>query len=312
MLEIQNLTKVYGNNTAVKDVSFKVNNGEIVGFVGLNGAGKSTTINISAGVLNPTSGDVLIDGYSITKDKKKASLNVGWVPELPIFEQDVKALDYFVYIAGFYGFSKSEAIKMGKEIFEEVGLKGVENRKLNQYSQGMKKRFALATSLISNPKNYLFDEVLNGLDPEGISFFRNLALKFKSEGKAILFSSHILSEIESLADRVVFINKGKIVKEMTINEIRNYEIGNGIRIIFEGNVDQRAIQICSKFGDVNAQGNMIIISKYNGDLLEILQELSKAGYKVTDIGKIHTSLEELFFRIIGLSNNNPDYTPTFI
>ncbi|ARM75238.1 ABC transporter ATP-binding protein [Acidianus manzaensis] len=301
MIDIQSITKNYGSNIAIKDVSFKVNNGEIVGFVGLNGAGKSTTINISAGVLNPTSGDVLIDGYSITKDKKKASMNVGWVPELPIFEQDVKALDYFVYIAGFYGISKSEAIKRGKELFEEVGLKGVEDRKLNQYSQGMKKRFALATSLISEPKNFLFDEVLNGLDPEGISFFRNLALKFKSQGKAILFSSHILTEVESLVDKVVFINKGRIVKEMTMNEIRNYEIGTGLRIILEKNVDEKVKEICSKFGNISVQGNIVIIHS-DVDMLEVLQELYNAGYKVSDIGKIHTNLEELFFKIIGMNN----------
>lgn len=303
MIEIQNVTKYYGKTLAVQDVSFKVSNGEIVGFIGLNGAGKSTTINISAGVLNPTSGDVTIDGYSITKDKKKASMNVGWVPELPIFEQDVKALDYFLYIAGFYGLSKEEALKKAKELFQQVGLEGAEKKKLNQYSQGMKKRFALATSLISDPKNFLFDEVLNGLDPQGIAFFRNLALDLKKQGKAVLFSSHILSEVENLADRIVFIHKGKIIREMRADEITSLGMSDTVKIVLQNPVDDKVLQICSAFGNVNVQGNAIFIQEFKGkDVIEIANELSKAGYTVAEIGKIRGNLEEVFFKILGLNN----------
>lgn len=298
MIDIQNVTKYYGKTLAVQDVSFKVNNGEIVGFVGLNGAGKTTTINISVGVLNPTSGDVLIDGYSITKEKKKASWNVGWVPELPIFEQDVKALDYFLYIAGFYGISGDEAKRKAKELFELVGLQGAEKKKLSQYSQGMKKRFALAASLISDPKNFLFDEVLNGLDPQGIAFFRNLALDFKKQGKAVLFSSHILSEVENLADRVVFIHKGRIVKEMSMEEIRGLGKTDTVKVVLDKSPDDKAIRICSAFGSVNVQGSTIFVQGFNGNLAEISAELAKAGYNVIEIGKVHANLEEVFFKII--------------
>jgi ABC-2 type transport system ATP-binding protein len=296
MIRVENLVKFYGHFQALKGESFTVNDGEIVGFVGLNGAGKTTTIKIATGVLYPTSGDVIIDGYSITKDKKKASENVGWVPELPNFEQDVKALDYFVYIAGYYKIPTNEARSLGKRLFEEVGLAGRENDKLKNYSQGMKKRFALAVSLISNPKNFLFDEVLNGLDPEGIQFFRNLALRLKKEGKAVLFSSHILSEVESLADRVVFLHKGKIVKEEKMEDLRKLVSTNALRIILNS-PSEEALKASKDFGEPTLNNGVIIIQNFKGDLEDVVRALKPFG--ILDIGYVRQDLESLFFQIIG-------------
>ena len=220
-IEIRSVSKSFGKTRVLDKVSFSVRNSEIVGYVGLNGAGKTTTIRICAGVLPPDEGDVLIDGYSITRDKRRASQSIGWIPEIPLFERDFKALDYFVYIAGFHGIQASEARRLGRELLERVGLGDAMNKKLGQYSQGMRKRFALALSMISDPPNYLFDEVLNGLDPQGIVFFRELVLDFKRRGKAVLFSSHILSEVENIADRVVFIHKGRIIADMSMQEIKS-------------------------------------------------------------------------------------------
>ncbi len=296
MIRIENLVKYYGKIQALKGESFTVNNGEIVGFVGLNGAGKTTTIKIASGVIYPTSGDVFIDDYSITKDKKKASELIGWVPELPVFEQDVKALDYFVYIAGYYKIPTSEAKRMGKELFEQVGLAGRENDKLKNYSQGMKKRFALAVSLISDPKNFLFDEVLNGLDPEGIQFFKNLALKLKKEGKAVLFSSHILSEVESLADRVVFLHKGKIVKEMRMEDLRKMVSTNSLRVVLNS-PSEEALKACSSFGEPVLNNGVIIINNFKGDTEEVVKALKPYG--VLEIGYVRQDLENVFFQIIG-------------
>ncbi len=221
MIEIRELTKIYpGNKLAIDSVTFDVKDGEIVGFVGLNGAGKTTTIKISCGILLPTKGTVIIDGYDIVKDKVEASKRIGWLPEIPIFDNNAKAISLLKYFAGFHGITGRKAEELAKELFKKVGLEGFEERKIGTYSQGMKKRFALAASLISDPQNFLFDEVLNGLDPTGIRFFRELALELKRNGKAVLFSSHILSEVENLADRVIIIHKGKIIKIMGIDEIK--------------------------------------------------------------------------------------------
>ena len=295
MISVERISKRFGSRKVLDNVSFDVKDGEIAGFVGLNGAGKTTTIRILAGVLTPNSGDVLIDDISIVKEKEKASMHVGWVPELPLFDPNAKALDYFVFIAGYYGISKSDALSLGKRLFEEVGLAGREKDKLRNYSQGMKRRFLLAVSLISDPKNFLFDEVLNGLDPEGIQFFRDMALKLKKEGKSVLFSSHILSEVESIADKVIFIHQGKILRVMEMNEIRKIVKSNDLKIIL-GKVDDNVLSIAKSFGKPELNGNTLIIHDFNGELSELSSKLSP--YEVLEVSRLKNSLEDVFFKII--------------
>ncbi|PVU75508.1 ABC transporter ATP-binding protein [Acidianus hospitalis] len=295
MIVVERISKRFGSRKVLDNVSFDVKDGEIAGFVGLNGAGKTTTIRILAGVLTPNSGDVLIDDISIVKEKEKASMHVGWVPELPLFDPNAKALDYFVFIAGYYGISKSDALSLGKRLFEEVGLAWREKDKLRNYSQGMKRRFLLAVSLISDPKNFLFDEVLNGLDPEGIQFFRDMALKLKKEGKSVLFSSHILSEVESIADKVIFIHQGKILRIMEMNEIRKIVKSNDLKIIL-GKVDDNVLSIAKSFGKPELNGNTLIIHNFNGELSELSSKLSP--YEVLEVSRLKNSLEDVFFKII--------------
>ncbi|WP_245529245.1 ATP-binding cassette domain-containing protein [Caldisphaera lagunensis] len=139
MIEIKNIIKYYKNFKALDDVSFNVNNGELVGFVGINGAGKTTTIKISTGILRPTMGTVYIDGFDINKEKVEASKRIGWVPEIPIFEENFKAIDYFKYIAGYYGIKGKDAEELGKKLFEETGILDAKDKKLKGFSQGMKK-----------------------------------------------------------------------------------------------------------------------------------------------------------------------------
>ena len=296
MIEVSNISKKFGNLIALQDVSFTVNNGELVGYVGLNGAGKTTTIEIIAGVSYPNSGEVMIDGHSIIKEKKEASKNVSWVPELPIFEQDATVLDYFIYLAGYYGIGKEEAKKKAEELFSLVGLQGREKDKLKNYSQGMKKRFALAVSLISDPNNFIFDEVLNGLDPQGIMFFRDLAVKLKKENKAILFSSHILTEVENIADKVIFIHKGKIIRQMSIEEIKNFIRTNIFRVVL-GRIDGNVIKIAEKYGNPKLQGNIIFIENFNGNIPGLSSDL--LNYNIIEMAKVEGNLEEVFFKLIG-------------
>lgn len=295
MIEIKGISKSFGKRKVLDNVSFKVNKGEIVGYVGLNGAGKTTTIRISVGVIPPSSGDVLIDGLSITRNKREASRRIGWVPEKPIFEHDFKAIDYFIYLAGFYGLSISEARVLGKKLLEEVGLGNAMNRRLREYSYGMNKRFALAVAMINNPENYLFDEVLNGLDPSGIAFFRDLTLKLKKEGCSILFSSHILSEVENIADRVVFIHEGRVIADMKMDEIKS-KAKPSLRIAVYP-LDERAVKIAKEFGDVLVDKNHIVI-KDAVELSGVVEKLVINGYKVLEITRIERDLEQIFFKLI--------------
>ncbi len=295
MIEIHSVSKSFGKFKALDNVSFKVNNGEITGYVGLNGAGKTTTIRIAVGVLPPDSGDVFIDGFSVTREKKKASEKVGWVPELPIFETDFKALDYYAYLAGYYGIPPAEAKRMGKEVLETLGLGDALNKKLAEFSQGMKKRFALAVSLINDPPNFIFDEVLNGLDPKGIVFFRDLALKFKKQGKAVLFSSHILSEVEGIADKVVFIHKGRIIGVYGMSEIVN--MAKPSLLVKVDRVGE-SLSILEKYGRVEAKGEYVVVSGLNTSSNVIIKELVENGFNVQEVRIEERSLEDFFFNLI--------------
>ncbi|MGC9012148.1 ABC transporter ATP-binding protein [Thermogladius sp.] len=296
-IEILNLHKSFGRKKVLEDVSFKVSNGEVVGYVGLNGAGKTTTIRIAVGVLPPDSGDVVVDGYSVTKEKRAASRRVGWVPELPIFETDFRALDYFVYLAGYYGITGTEARKLGRELLEEFGLGNALYMKLSSYSQGMKKRFALAVSMINDPPNFILDEVLNGLDPQGIAFFRELTKEFRKKGKAVLFSSHILSEVEDIADRVVFIHKGRIIGVHAMEEIKS-KASPGIYLALS-RVDENTLRILGRFGEpVVLEGGRILVRRPSGSVEEVVAELVKNGVGVLEVRREERSLEDFFFSLI--------------
>lgn len=300
MIEIEGVSKSFGRVKALDNISFSIRNGEVVGYVGLNGAGKTTTIRICVGVLGPDSGDVKIDGFSITREKREASRHVGWVPELPIFELEEKALSYFMYLAGYYGISSSEARALGIRLLDEVGLGNAMNMKLKKFSLGMKKRFALAVSMINNPSNFLFDEVLSGLDPQGVAFFRDLVKKFRNENKAVLFSSHILKEVEGIADRVVFIHKGRIVGVMNMDEVKS--MARPRLVLRIRNVDEKALDLLMTYGKIVStdRGKGVVrLEDPAKDPSEVVEELIKKGYRVEELRKEEASLEEVFFRIIG-------------
>ncbi|MCW6159371.1 MAG: ABC transporter ATP-binding protein [Thermoplasmatales archaeon] len=302
MITIENLTKIYSakDGAAVDSLSLEVKDGEILGFVGLNGAGKSTTIRIVAGVTLPTSGDVFIDGESITKKKTDASRRIGWVPELPNFELNAKAVPLLRYFAGYYGLARDQEEEHINELLKQVGLWPHRSKKLRTYSQGMKKRFSLAESLIGDPHNLMFDETLNGLDPEGVQFVRNLIVDQKKKGKAVLLSSHILSEIEALSDRIAIIHHGKLIKILDRKEL------NGLgreRIAIEiDNLDDKSLEIVSRYGEVKHTSDGISLMSVRIDKKDypnILRELVQAGYKVRKFEPSGESLEEYFFNVIG-------------
>ena len=298
MITVQQLTKKYsaGRPPAVDAISFEVKDGETVGFVGLNGAGKTTTIKVAVGAHLPTSGTVAVDGYDIVNDKIKACMAMGWVPEFPNFDQGAKAWSLMRYYAGFYKGQYNTAARC-TEVLKSVGLSGAEGKKLREYSQGMKKRFSLGISLLSNPHNLVFDEVLNGLDPEGIAYFRQLVLDYKKEGRAILFSSHLLSEIEALADKIVFIHKGKILKVVRRSDIA-VASKDSLRIVVD-NLDQKAISFLNTLGQATVQNNTVTMYDLKAKPSVVNSELAKMGYAVSELIRVSSSLEDYFFRIIG-------------
>jgi len=302
MLKIEAVTKVYSpkNPPAVNNLNLDIRNGEILGLVGLNGAGKTTTIRMASGIILPTAGKISVDGYDIVTDKVNAAQNIGWIPELPNFEPNATPVQLMNYYAGFYNLHGKPAKERIMSLLEQVGLQEHLNKKLRSYSQGMKKRFSIAESIINNPQNVLFDETLNGLDPEGVLFVRKLMLNMKKDGKSILLSSHILSEIEDVADRVAIIDHGKLIKIINRNEMRT--LGKTVVRIIVENFDDKCRKILSNYGDVYAEGNEIVIrdlSVPDDRLSEIPAKLVKARYRIQRFDPVGESLEEYFFGLIG-------------
>ncbi len=301
MIKVEGLTKVFSKKSApaIDSVSFEVGNGEIVGFVGLNGAGKTTTIRIAAGISLPTSGNASVDGHDLVRDKVEASRRIGWVPELPNFEPNATAMALMDYFGGFYGLSESALRVRSAELLKSVGLEGSETKKLRDYSQGMKKRFSLAAAMLANPQNYLFDEVMNGLDPAGIRYFRSLVADLRARGAAVLLSSHILAEVESIADRVVFIHKGKVIKTITRSDLAGLG-GNVIKIAIK-NVDEEALVYLRGLGELRIENGALFLTSGN-DAARLNSELVRRGYEVTEFAVQREGLEEYFLDLVMKAN----------
>lgn len=302
MIKIEHISKSYSPKQplAVDDLTLDALDGEILGLVGLNGAGKTTTIRIACGIILPTHGSVKIDEYDIVTQKLEASRRIGWVPEFPNFEPNARALPLMKYFAGFYGITGAEADTMIRESLESVGLTGYMNRKLSGYSQGMKKRFSIAESLIGNPQNVLFDETFNGLDPEGVIFVRNLITGLRSKGKAIILSSHILTEVQNIADRVAIISHGKLVKILTKSEMKN--LGKETMYISIDNPDDDLAKALKKFGEPALTGNDVVLKDIKiprDQYPDISRELISNGYRLRSIQIAGESLEEYFISLVG-------------
>ncbi len=213
MVEVQNITKCYGDKKAVDNISFTVNSGEILGFLGPNGAGKSTTMNIITGYLSSSSGTVTIDGCEILEDPKGAKSKIGYLPEIPPLYVDMTVQKYleFMFDLKKVKLDKEEHIE---EVCRLVKISSVTNRLIKNLSKGYKQRVGLAQALLGNPPVLILDEPTVGLDPKQIIEIRNLV---KSLGKkhTVILSSHILSEVQAICDRVVIISNGKVVADET-------------------------------------------------------------------------------------------------
>ncbi len=297
MITITNLTKSFKNFKAVNNLNMEINNGEILGLAGLNGAGKSTTIRATAGIIFPTSGSIMVDNLDIVKDKANASKHIGWVPELPNFEPDAKPIPLLKYYAGLYGIKPDDAEKDIVELMKKFDIYPYKNRKLRYYSQGMKKRFSLIAAMVGNPDNFLFDETLNGLDPQGVREVRDLIIELRKQGKSILLSSHILSELQNVADRIAIMKNGAIIKIITREELRSLG-ATGIKVHVK-NPNGKIIDILSSFGEAGSDGYYYIIkNKAGADPSELNEELVRANYKVDYISMDNETLEDYFLNMV--------------
>ncbi len=219
MITIENLTKYYGSNRAVNDISFTINDNEILGFLGPNGAGKSTTMNMIAGYLPMSGGKVTICGDDITENPVKAKRNIGYLPEIPPVYPDMKVREYLDFGAGLKGSKGKDKKSEMERIMALLKIADVQNKLIRNLSKGYKQRVGFAQALLGNPKFLILDEPTVGLDPNQVVEVRSIIKDLKKE-HSVIFSSHILSEVSAVCDRVVIINKGDI---RAIDTIENLE-----------------------------------------------------------------------------------------
>jgi len=225
MIKVDNLTKSYGNVEAVKSISFELTDGEIVGFLGANGAGKSTSLKVITGYLSPTKGTVYVNDMDILHDAHEIQKQIGYLPELNPLYGEMRVYDILEFIAKIRNISGKTFKNALARVVEQCGLKGVLHKNIAECSKGYKQRIGLACAMIHDPKILILDEPVTGLDPNQIVEIRNLIKELGSE-KLVLMSSHILQEIQATVNRIIIIHKGEIVADGTNEELMSGFMGN--------------------------------------------------------------------------------------
>ena len=254
MVEIQNLTKYYGNKAALKGISFTIKENEVLGFLGPNGAGKSTTLNIMAGVIPATGGSVKIQGYDIAQQPVKAKRCIGFLPEIPPVYPDMKVREYLNFAAGLKGIPAAKRKGEVERVMERLKITDVQKRLIRNLSKGYKQRVGLAQALLGNPELLILDEPTVGLDPKQIIEIRNL---IKSLGKkhTVILSSHVLPEVQATCDRVIVINKGSIVADDTPENLSKKLTGEHKLVV---RIDGREQEV---YSTLRAIDGMIAVTK---------------------------------------------------
>lgn len=290
VLEVNKIWKKINHHVIVNDVSFKLYEGDILGFIGPNGAGKTTIIKLLLGLQPLNGGNVKILNYDLKKQFIKAIKNVGAIIENP---------DLYMYLTGYENLKIASKIYNLKEqqINEVVKLVGLEaniNEKVKKYSLGMRQRLGLAQALLHNPKILILDEPMNGLDPEGINELRNILLKLVADKKvSIIISSHLLSELESICTRICVIKKGTIIKDTTIKEIKT--LTNNINYILEISTTTNLDKIIFNYELIDK--NHIRITTSQDNITNILKSLLLNDILIFEIKKETPTLEDIFLKL---------------
>lgn len=242
MIEIENLTKIFGKQRAVDNANFVINKGEIVGFLGPNGAGKSTTMKIATGYLPPSAGKVRVCGFDVSTHSKDVRKNIGYLPEHNPLYLDMYVKEYLSFAGELHGLWGKQKRSRIAEIIERTGLKREQNKKIGSLSKGYRQRVGLAQAILHNPPVLILDEPTTGLDPNQIVEIRQL-IKDLGEEKTIIFSTHIMQEVQALCDRAIIINLGKIVADSPVSELQQLIKGETIlRVEFLESIEPNALR----------------------------------------------------------------------
>ncbi len=302
MIETKNLTKNYGNLTAVDDLNLTIKDGDIFGFIGPNGAGKTTTMRILVTLLEPTRGSAFINGLNVTKDGKKVRRLVGYMPDFMGVYDDLKVFEYLEFFAAAFGIERKKRKSIVEGVLELTDLESKKSATVDSLSRGMQQRLGLARVLIHDPKVLILDEPASGLDPRARIEIRELLRELKRMGKTIMISSHILSELEEICDHVGIIEHGRLVFSGTLEEIRpRLGIESKVRVRVVDHQD-KAIELLSALPQVRhvqAIGSEIAVTFHEGQHANgiVARTLVNASLDIISIQPERLKLDDAFLQL---------------
>ena len=296
-IEVNGLTKTFKDLKAVDNLSFNVRTGEIFGLLGPNGAGKTTTIKAILSLLHANTGNIKINGYDIIEEGVKARESVGYLPERVAFYPNLTPLQTMNFFSELWGVDKSVV----KPLIKEVGLEDAINRKVGNFSKGMVQLLGVAQVMIGKPPVYILDEPMGGLDARWVKIIREKIKMLNEEGATILFSSHILSEVENLCDRVAIINRGKLIAEDTVENLNKYlKISPRLEITIKdlGGKIPKVLKDLKGIESVDAKDDKLYVTCESSVRSQVITKLEEVGLKIDNIKTIEPSLEDAFVRLI--------------
>jgi len=303
MIEVRNLTKSYGGNLAIQSLNFQVKQGEVVGFLGPNGAGKSTTMKILTGFMAPTSGQALIDGYDVFQNPLEVKKRIGYLPETPPVYGDMRVRDYLHYVAELKGVPRQDLEKNISHAIEKTNLGSVEKRLIQNLSKGFRQRVGIAQALVSRPQVLILDEPTVGLDPKQVAEIRDLIRELRGEHTVIL-STHVLSEVQAICERIIIINKGQIVAQDTLSNLAHLQ--NGSRQVHlklkRPSADTAKVLsaipgVLKVHAGLTAQ-DWAVDTLENDELVEqIASQVIQCGFGLLEISSARADLEDIFLKL---------------
>lgn len=297
MLTLSQVSKSFGSKTIVKDISFSVPKGAVFGFIGQNGAGKTTTMKMILGLLQMDGGEITVNEKKVRYGQNETNRYIGYLPDVPEFYGFMTPKEYLMLCGSITGLSKAQSRKRTEELLQMVGLSGA-NKRIHGFSRGMKQRLGIAQALLNSPKLLICDEPTSALDPVGRKEILEILSAVKKE-TTVIFSTHILSDVERICDQIAFLHNGKIALQGTLEEVKGVRGGNGLEIEFCKPQDVQQFQSLYAVGKQESALKLLYEKKTEQDMMKIMGILVEHQIVVQRMELLEPNLEDLFMEVVG-------------
>lgn len=297
ILTLNKVSKSFGEKKILKEISFSVPEGSIFGFIGQNGAGKTTTMKMILGLLKIDQGEISVCGEKVSFGQNATNQYIGYLPDVPEFYDFMTPREYLMLCGKITGMSKSMAAERAEELLERVGLAG-EKKRIRGFSRGMKQRLGVAQALLNQPKLLICDEPTSALDPLGRKELLDILVQAKKD-TTILFSTHILSDVERICDEIAFLHGGELVMQGNLDEIKSKHAGNDLEIEFENPKDLQTFLTQYANGKELGSLRLHYETKTEKEMLEMMQYMFEHHICPQKIERLEASLEDLFMEVVG-------------